>query len=60
MQTQKHSRPGGTIACDDQGAGHSPHAKLPDDTAPTIVAFLHSLAQQTGPAGSESAVAHGN
>lgn len=45
-----------------EGAGHYPHAELPDATAPAIVAFFDSLAQQTGPAGneSESAAAHGD
>lgn len=43
-----------------EGGGHYPHAELPDETAPAIVAFFDGLAKPAEQAQSESAVAHGD
>lgn len=60
MPIQLLSRPGRTLASNDQGAGHYPHAELPHETAPTIVAFLDGLPRQPVPQGYESRASHGN
>lgn len=46
--------------CMIEGAGHYPHAELPDATAPAIIAFLDRLAHQPEPAQPEGAASHGD
>lgn len=43
-----------------EGGGHYPHAELPDETAPAIVAFFDGLGEQKEPAERESAASHGD
>lgn len=46
--------------CMIEGAGHYPHAELPDATAPAIIAFLDRITDQPNATQRERAASHGN
>jgi pimeloyl-ACP methyl ester carboxylesterase len=43
-----------------EGAGHYPHAELPDNTAPAILAFLDRIGRRSAQAQPEDVAPHGN